>query len=284
MRNLRLTLETAAANLALDEALLEAAEAQPLSDSASSRAAALARPSGILRLWEPQQYFVVLGRSSQSQQEVALATCARDGVPLLRRTSGGATIVAGPGCLMYALVLGYGEIGQGQRIPGSEDHGSRVPHHEAYPDRPFQPLLDINATHRFVLGRIAQSLSSLAPGIVQAGISDLALPACRLPCGETGLYKFSGNSLRCKRTHYLYHGTLLYDFDLPRISRWLKTPPRQPDYRSARPHATFLANLPATQDQLVLALTRDWHALQPLDDWPRERTARLVREKYQVVT
>ncbi len=29
------------------------------------------------------------------------------GIPVLRRASGGAAIVIGPGCLMYALVLSY---------------------------------------------------------------------------------------------------------------------------------------------------------------------------------
>ena len=31
-----------------------------------------------------------------------------------------------------------------------------------------------------------------------------------------GELKFSGNSLRVRRTHLLYHGTLLYDFSLGR--------------------------------------------------------------------
>jgi lipoate-protein ligase A len=169
---------------------------------------------------------------------------------------------------MYALVLGYGEHGYG-----------------AHPAMPVQSLPDINEIHRFVLGRIVQSLSTLTTDrgqgdIVQAGISDLTIRARCPQWGETRLHKFSGNSLRCKRTHFLYHGTLLYDFDLPRISRWLKMPPRLPGYRSARSHDTFLANLPVTRDQIAQALIRGWQAQQPLDDWPRERTARLVHEKY----
>jgi lipoate-protein ligase A len=89
---LDLTLPTAAENLALDEALLDEAEAAGGSQE-------------LLRLWEPQQTLVVVGRGSQLAHEVDLAACRRDGVPVLRRSSGGAAIVSGRGCLMYAVVL-----------------------------------------------------------------------------------------------------------------------------------------------------------------------------------
>ena len=50
MKLLELTLPTPAENLALDEALLDAAEAGEL-------------PDEVLRLWEPSQPLVVVGRS-----------------------------------------------------------------------------------------------------------------------------------------------------------------------------------------------------------------------------
>ena len=50
---------------------------------------------------------VVVGRSSQFRVEVRVDACRELGIPVLRRPSGGAAIVAGPGCLMYALVLSY---------------------------------------------------------------------------------------------------------------------------------------------------------------------------------
>ncbi len=59
----------------------------------------------VLRLWEPAATMVVLGSSSRLETEVRLAACQNDHVPVLRRSSGGAAIVTGPGCLMYAVVL-----------------------------------------------------------------------------------------------------------------------------------------------------------------------------------
>ncbi len=107
-------------------------------------------------------------------------------------------------------------------------------------------------------------------GVSFCGTSDLAL----------GFLKFSGNSMRCRRGHLLYHGTILYDFPLEMISRCLKTPPRMPDYRHGRDHGSFIANLPLPVKSIRQAMISAFDALEPLDDWPRELTARLAAEKY----
>ena len=86
--------------------------------------------------------------------------------------------------------------------------------------------------------------------------------------------------MRCKREHLLYHGTLLYDFPLEMIGRCLAMPPRQPDYRQARPHDTFVANLPLSAAMLRSALQAAWTACEPCSAWPQAATRRLVAEKY----
>jgi lipoate-protein ligase A len=238
------TLPTAAENIALDEALLEEAEAAP-------------RPAELLRLWEPASPLVVIGRSSQAKAEVHLDACAGLGLPVIRRSSGGAAIVTGPGCLMYAVVLSL-EL------------------------RPA--LRAIDAAHRLVLSQIAESLRPLVAGVEICGTSDLAIrPRHLLQTGADSphaLQKFAGNSLRVKRRHLLYHGTLLYDFDLALVERCLAHPPREPSYRGGRTHSQFIANLPIPRDQLRQAVINAWQADQPHDDWPRQRTARLVAAKY----
>lgn len=227
---LDLTLPTAAANLALDEALLEQAEAS-------------GQPQECLRLWEPAGPLAVIGRSSLVEQEVDEGACRQRNVPVLRRASGGAAIVAAPGCLMYAVVLSL----------------------ELRPQ-----LRSIDEAHRFVLGQLVEGIRPLAPGVERRGTSDLAI----------GDRKFSGNSLRVKREHLLYHGTLLYDFPLELIAACLRTPPRQPEYRAGRAHRDFVANLPVDPAALRRAIVAAWSADEPLADWPRQLTERLVAEKY----
>lgn len=236
MQHLDLTLATAAENLALDDALLEAAELGELA-------------SEILRLWELPEYCVVLGRSSAAEVEVNLAACREGGVPVLRRSSGGGTILAGPGCLMVSLVL----------------------------DLQLHPhLAKIDAAHEFVLQRLAGILTSEQNKVMAIGTSDLALRASSAQPWQ----KFSGNAMRLKRSHLLYHGTLLYDFDLDSVSRLLATPTRTPAYRQSRSHAEFVANFSATRDELVEQLVAGWNAEDELPDWPQTRTAELTAKKY----
>ena len=124
--------------------------------------------------------------------------------------------------------------------------------------------------HRFVIERIAGVLEQNVPDVHCAGTSDLAI----------GDRKFSGNSLRCKRRNFLYHGTLLYDFPLDRIGQLLKMPARQPHYRQHRSHANFLTNLPLAAAALRQSLITAFDATEPTTTWPRGLTAELVAEKY----
>jgi len=230
MQHLTLTLPEPAENLALDEAILEAAETS-------------GHPRETLRLWEPARPMVVIGRSSRLQDEVDVDACRELGIPILRRVSGGAAIVAGPGCLMYAVVL-------------------------SYKNRPA--LRAIDRAHRFVLDTMAAALQPWIPAVRCRGTSDLAVDD----------RKVSGNSVRCRREHLLYHGTLLYDFPLELIDRCLKMPPRRPDYRADRDHGRFVTNLSLPPETIRQSLIAAWAADEPTNDWPRELTARLAAEKY----
>lgn len=230
MHFLDLALPSPAENLALDEALLEAAEAGELIGD-------------VLRLWEMPQVAVILGRSSRAADEVELSAARHLNVPVLRRASGGAAVVAGPGCLMYSIIL-------------------------RYEGREHLRLLD--EVHRHVLGVIRDGLARLISGVEHVGICDLAVRG----------RKFSGNSLRCKRDHLLYHGTLLCNFDLALVARLLKMPPRQPAYRDGRSHSDFLTNIVVPAGEIRAALAAAFAADVPLLKWPHARTTQLVATRY----
>jgi lipoate-protein ligase A len=230
MKLLDLTLDTPAANLALDEALLETA------DEADG-------PCEVLRIWESPQPLVVLGRASRVADEVDRVNCRTRQIPILRRCSGGASVVVGPGCLMYAMVL-----------------SSQL--------RP--ELQQISAAHCLALRKLGDGLRRVVPQVQCQGTSDLTWNG----------KKFSGNSLRVRRTHLLYHGTVLYDFPLDLVSVCLQTPPRQPEYRRGRSHDEFLVNLPASRAELCQALAAVWQTDEMLTAWPRHRTEELAETRY----
>ncbi len=229
MRFLDVTLPTIAENLALDEALLLDAEAGTGEE--------------ILRLWEYPRPAVVLGSGGKLAEDVDEDTCRADGVPILRRSSGGGTVLLGPGCLLYSLVLAY------DRSP---------------------PLREIPFSYEDILKRLSDALGDLLPGIEQTGTSDLSAQG----------RKFSGNAQQRKRTHLLHHGTLLCGFDLEGVERYLRMPARQPAYREGRAHGDFLCNLPASTAEVGRRLQRVWDAREAAVDWPRAEVARLVEQKY----
>lgn len=229
MKFYEVSLPTAAENLALDEALLEEAEAELRGEA--------------FRLWESAELAVIVGRASRRAEEVRLERCQADGIPVLRRCSGGAAVVIGPGCLMYTAVLSYDLRPQ---------------------------LRPLEAAHQFVLSQMRTATASLGENVTILGTSDLAI----------GQKKFSGNSLRCKRGHFLYHGTLLYDFPIENLETYLRMPPRRPSYREDRQHGEFVTNLQTTGSQLREAVQRVWDVPAPSDDWPQARTSALLEERY----
>jgi len=229
MDSLDLSLSSLPANLALDEALLLEAEA--------------GHQEEVLRLWEWPAYAVVLGAGCQLAVDVDEPACVAARVPVCRRASGGGTVLLGPGCLCYALILRY------DRDPA---------------------LREIPSSYAFILGRIRAALAGLLPGIEPAGTSDLT----------AGGLKLSGNAQQRKRAYLLHHGSLLYDFAIDRVERYLRMPPRQPAYRQGRPHGAFLTNLPASAVDLKHRLRTAWGAEAQVTTYPETVVAELVDKKY----
>jgi len=219
-------------NLACDEAILEACEAGEVA------------AKGVLRFWESPRYFVVLGYTGKIEIEVNIAACAARNISILRRCSGGGTVLQGPNCLNYSLVL---PINEGEALSG------------------------ILETNRFVMNRNARALSRVmdAPVEVQ-GHSDLTIAG----------RKFSGNAQRRKRKFFLFHGTFLLDFDLELLARVLRQPPVQPEYRGQRAHADFVTNLDISAQEIKDSLAQEWGANGVLRSAPDARMTQLIAEKY----
>jgi lipoate-protein ligase A len=230
MRYLDLSFSDPAHNLACDEALLEWCEAE--------------HGEELLRVWQSTQYFVVAGHANKISLEVDAAACAADSVPVLRRCSGGGTVLQGPGCLNYALILA---------------------HHKS------PALGDLLGAYRFVLQRHQRVFTELMGEVVTVqGTSDLAIAG----------RKFSGNSQYRKRTKSLVHGTLLLHFDLTRVARYLRMPSKEPAYRRRRPHGDFLRNLKLGREVVIDALRATWGADEDLDAPPLSRINELARTRY----
>lgn len=218
-------------NVAFDEVLLEKA------DSSAEE---------MVWIWESAVPFVALGRTSKADEEVFIDRCRRDGINIVRRLSGGCSVLQGPGCLNYSFVLSY--------------------------DR-SDSLKNVGKSYEFLLQKIACLLKDSGLEVSRNGLSDLVFQG----------KKFSGNAQIRRGRFLLHHGTILFDMDFRSVREYLRHPPREPKYRTRRSHEDFLINLPIDPQTLRNILTGvfDGHSSEiKLSAMEEERLLQLSSERY----
>ena len=156
-----------------------------------------------LRFWWGGPPAVVIGSSERPQQVVDAEACARLGVDVLKRSTGGGSVLQTGGVLNYSLVT---------PAPANLD-----------PTAGFRPGTDLICAILATFGVVGRP----------EGTSDVAV----------GDRKISGNAQARRWKALLVHGTLLVDFDYELAEATLKYPPREPAYRQRRFHRDFLITL-----------------------------------------
>jgi lipoate-protein ligase A len=157
-----------------------------------------------VRVYRPDHVAVVLGRGSRTEIEVNADAIEEDGVPLLKRRGGGCSVVLDTGNVIVSTTLPLSGFGG---IP--------------------------RAFSRISEWVIAALNRAGVKDVRHAGISDLAL----------GDRKIGGACIYRTRDLLYYSTTLLFDPSLDLIERYVKHPPREPEYRAGRAHRAFLGSL-----------------------------------------
>lgn len=202
-----ISFQTPQENILYDEVLLHLAEKGSLEE--------------VLRFWESPELFVCLGRICDENDDLKADEISRDGIAVLRRCSGGGTVLQGQGCLNYSLVL-------------SKSRNRQV--------------ADLRCCYRMILNKVIDALRQLNVQAVFQPISDIALADSQK--------KISGNAQKRAKEFILHHGTILYDFDLECIERYLRVPKDVPKYRKGRSHLDFVDNVPLAAGVIKNALSR----------------------------
>ncbi len=226
------TMPTIAENLALDEALLVESDES--------------RGPTVLRFWEPRELAVVLGASGKLSEDVHRGQVDADGVILARRSSGGGTVVIGPGVLNVTVVLAN------DAAPG---------------------LDGVVTAQAFVLERLAVAIRSLGTPVTVRGSGDLTIEG----------RKIAGSAQRRLRDHFFVHVSILNTFDLNLIPRYLAEPKRRPEYRDSRSHQEFVTRLEMDATLIKSAITRCWFpdaANVPTTPLPLGLVRSLVQERF----
>ena len=215
-------------NILFDEVLLNLAEEGFLGET--------------LRFWESAQPFIVLGRIGKLREEIHLEVVQADRIPVLRRSSGGGTVLQGQGCLNYTLIL----------------------------SKESDPLLgDVRKSYQIILNKVIDIFKSLNIEVSFRSTSDLVL--------ENEERKFSGNAQRRGKKFILHHGTFLYDFHLPLMGKYLKIPKKIPPYRLGRSHNDFLINLNVSPARIKQAF-QHYFQIEKVDSILGEREEQSLKE------
>jgi lipoate---protein ligase len=156
-----------------------------------------------LRFWWGGPPAVVMGFSEKNNQAVDPDECRRLGIDVIKRSTGGGSVLQTGGVFNYSFVM------------------------------PLDLIVDPRRAFRFGTDLILAVLKAFGLAGMTEGISDVAL----------GGRKISGNAQAQRRRTLLVHGTLLVDFDYDLAEKVLRHPLREPAYRLSRSHRDFMITL-----------------------------------------
>ena len=159
----------------------------------------------LYEIWEPTETIAVIGNSQNSKNELFLQRCLSDHVPVLKRRGGGGTVILTPGVL--CLTMSFFSTAS---------------------DSPYYFFKLIN----YFLIEILETCFGIM-NLEFKGISDIAISN----------KKILGCSIFKSRNLYHYQGSLLVNPDLLKITRYLRYPSKEPDYRKGRTHLDFLTSI-----------------------------------------
>jgi lipoate-protein ligase A len=154
-----------------------------------------------MRIYVPDGISIVIGYGGNPEIELNITEIERDKIPVFRRRGGGCAVLLDPGNVIVSVVLPSTRFGK------------------------------INEYFEMITNWLMDGLGkSGIEGVYREGISDLAV----------GNRKIGGACMQRKRDYVYYSASLLVNPDIGLIERFLKHPPREPEYRKKRQHREFL--------------------------------------------
>ncbi|GLT43565.1 hypothetical protein SLA2020_175040 [Shorea laevis] len=147
---------------------------------------------------------IVMGVSGKPAELLEIESVLRDQVPVIRRFTGGGTVIVDQSTVFVTFICGK------DAIPGLQ----------LYP-------------------RSIMSWSSLLYNKVFRGTGDFHL---RENDYVFGSQKFGGNAQSITKNRWIHHTSFLWDYEVSNMA-YLKNPKRAPEYRLARDHLDFICRL-----------------------------------------
>lgn len=155
-------------------------------------------------LWIPDKSYIVLGASNHWEDALITDNVKRDNIAVLKRPSGGQTVMLTPDNLIISAIF--------------------------FDKESLQPK------------EIFQNLNRLIVSAIEAaGVKDLSLNG--ISDIEISGQKIMGSSIYRNKKALLYHAVLNLGEPAATFEKYLKHPVKEPDYRNGRKHSEFVTSL-----------------------------------------
>ena len=158
-------------------------------------------------LWIPDKSYIVLGASNNAKDAVEEETTLRDNITVLKRRTGGQTVMLTPNNLIISAVITDESV--------------------------MKPKDVFNRFNDHIIGAIEKNHSVQ---FSTKGISDIAL----------GEKKIMGSSMYRGKGYLFYHAVLNFGEPSTTFQKYLSHPSNEPDYRKGRMHHEFVTSLRET--------------------------------------
>ncbi len=156
------------------------------------------------KIFVPSQTYIILGRSNSNIEDVLVNGTKSPEVKILKRPSGGEAVILSPKMLVIAI---------------------KMPLLKGY-----KPSFYFQKSNTLII----KSLQKLGvQNLHSKGISDISI----------GEKKILGSAIFKGSDFMFYHAMLNISEEISTISKYLKHPLREPDYRKGRQHSEFVTSL-----------------------------------------
>ncbi|KAK7283552.1 hypothetical protein RIF29_13135 [Crotalaria pallida] len=147
---------------------------------------------------------IVMGLSGKVSELVEVESVLRDRIPIIRRFTGGGTVVVDQGTIFVTLICNKDAVSNVQPFP--------------------RPIMSWS-------GRLYDK--------VFEGLADFHLRENDYVFGDR---KFGGNAQSITKHRWVHHTSFLWDYEVKNMS-YLKLPAKAPEYRLARGHLDFVCRM-----------------------------------------
>lgn len=156
------------------------------------------------KVWQPDNVYIILGRANNAESSLYTERVVNEGIKVFKRPTGGESVILSPRMLVFSAKISAETLGKPKDI--------------------FK-LINNKLIEQLTIAGI-KNLNS-------KGISDLSI----------GEKKILGSSMYLNGKTLFYHAVLNINEEISLISKYLKHPTKEPDYRRGRSHDEFVTSI-----------------------------------------